>query len=277
MGILAGVVILYNPDEKVINNILSYIDYVEKLYLIDNSDIVNKNIINKLKCIKKVQYIYNGENLGISISLNKILRFINKKYKYLLTMDQDSYFKEIYIDKYVKQIKFLEKNNIISLSLNLKITNIKENNDVTWKYVNYCMTSGNIINVSKFLEIGGFDEDLFIDEVDHEICYRLNKLGYKIVMFKTGIYMEHSLGQRKKIIGFYYREHNYQRVYYIIRNKLKIANKYKDVRVRYYLSIVKKILKILFLESDKIKKMKSVKMAIYDYKHKIFGKKVFKY
>ncbi len=277
MGILAGVVILYNPDEKVINNILSYIDYVERLYLIDNSDIVDKDIINKLKCIKKVQYIYNGENLGISISLNKILRFINKKYKYLLTMDQDSYFKKLYIERYVKQIKFLEKNNIISLSLNLKITNIKEKSDVTWKYVNYCMTSGNIINVSKFLEIGGFDEDLFIDEVDHEICYRLNKLGYKIVMFKTGIYMEHSLGQRKKFIGFYYREHNYQRVYYIIRNKLKIANKYKSVRVRYYLSIVKKILKILFLESDKIKKIKSVKMAIYDYKHKIFGKKVFEY
>lgn len=277
MSILAGMVILYNPDEKFINNILSYIDYVERLYVIDNSENVNINIIDKLKTIDKIDYIYNGGNLGISISLNKVLNLAKNNYKYLLTMDQDSYFKKIYIEKYIKQIKFLESNNIISLSLNLKITNVKENNNITWKYVKYCMTSGNIININKFLEIGGFDEDLFIDEVDHEICYRLNNFGYKILMFKTGIYMEHSLGQRKKFLGFYYREHNYQRVYYIIRNKLKIADEYNVVRVRYYLSIVKKILKILFLESDKIRKMKSVKIAIYDYKHKIFGKKVFKY
>lgn len=60
MSILAGMVILYNPDEKFINNILSYIDYVERLYVIDNSENVNINIIDKLKTIDKIDYIYNG-------------------------------------------------------------------------------------------------------------------------------------------------------------------------------------------------------------------------
>lgn len=64
MSILAGMVILYNPDEKFINNILSYIDYVERLYVIDNSENVNINIIDKLKTIDKIDYIYNGGEFG---------------------------------------------------------------------------------------------------------------------------------------------------------------------------------------------------------------------
>ena len=34
---LAGVVVLYNPDQKVIQNITSYINEVDVLYLVDNS------------------------------------------------------------------------------------------------------------------------------------------------------------------------------------------------------------------------------------------------
>jgi len=35
---LAGVIVLYNPDGSVINNIVSYIDSLSHLYVIDNSE-----------------------------------------------------------------------------------------------------------------------------------------------------------------------------------------------------------------------------------------------
>ena len=35
---LAGVVVLYNPDQKVLDNISSYIDELDVLYLVDNSN-----------------------------------------------------------------------------------------------------------------------------------------------------------------------------------------------------------------------------------------------
>lgn len=34
---LAGVVVLYNPGSDIVSNIKTYIDNVDKLYLIDNS------------------------------------------------------------------------------------------------------------------------------------------------------------------------------------------------------------------------------------------------
>ncbi len=35
---IAGVVVLYNPDESVVNNIQSYIQDIEILFVVDNSE-----------------------------------------------------------------------------------------------------------------------------------------------------------------------------------------------------------------------------------------------
>ena len=42
------VVVAYNPDIDVIKNILSYIHYFDKLFVIDNSEIDNENLIEPL-------------------------------------------------------------------------------------------------------------------------------------------------------------------------------------------------------------------------------------
>lgn len=39
---LAGVVILYHPDENIVENINSYITDIDFLYIVDNSDDVTK-------------------------------------------------------------------------------------------------------------------------------------------------------------------------------------------------------------------------------------------
>ena len=45
---MTGVVVLYNPDiKKVYLNSLTYIKYLDILYLIDNSEISNKKNIEK--------------------------------------------------------------------------------------------------------------------------------------------------------------------------------------------------------------------------------------
>ena len=67
---IAGTVVWYNPDSENNKNIKTYIDYVEKLYIIDNSKKDNKKLSEELNN-KKIEYIYNnGKNLGISSALN---------------------------------------------------------------------------------------------------------------------------------------------------------------------------------------------------------------
>lgn len=46
---IAGVVILYNPEENVYANIMTYIDSLDILYIVDNSEDEKINIIEKIK------------------------------------------------------------------------------------------------------------------------------------------------------------------------------------------------------------------------------------
>ena len=67
---IAGVIVLYNPPETVIDNISSYLPYLEKLYIVDNSTIFNSTLTYKLKELPKVEYITEQKNLGIARALN---------------------------------------------------------------------------------------------------------------------------------------------------------------------------------------------------------------
>src|SRR5690606_2778062 len=94
------------------------------------------------------------------------------------------------------------------------------------------ITSGNLLNIKAWEKIGGFDEKLFIDEVDHDFCVRAKLSGFKIMKVK-GTFLHHNLGNviyiqkngnlRKKTI------HQPFRMYYIIRNGLYFIKKYKKV------------------------------------------------
>ena len=62
----AGLVVLYNPDRNVIENIQSYIRQLSKLYVVDNSEVCKNKIIENIKAFNNSKYIFNSENLGIA-------------------------------------------------------------------------------------------------------------------------------------------------------------------------------------------------------------------
>ena len=108
---LAGVVVWYNPSKKDIKNIDSYIKAVDKLYIVDNSE--NGSNESKIPNSKKVEYIYQNENLGIAKALNiACYKAIKEKYKFILTMDQDSCFKSNDVDKMKTKISSLDLSKI---------------------------------------------------------------------------------------------------------------------------------------------------------------------
>ena len=71
---IAGTVVIYNADESVINNILSYYDIVEVLFVCDNSTIANERLLNRLYALPKVRVIPMGGNRGIAAALASGLR-----------------------------------------------------------------------------------------------------------------------------------------------------------------------------------------------------------
>ena len=92
---ICGVVVLYNPDNSILDNIQSYISCIDKLYVIDNSDDINCEIAEAIQNIHKCIYISNNGNHGIAQALNVgVNKAIANRSDWVLTMDQDSRFEK---------------------------------------------------------------------------------------------------------------------------------------------------------------------------------------
>lgn len=88
---IAGVAILYNPEEALLLKSLdSWVPYVDKAFVFLNSAIslrvqsfLDENNIHAINT--------DGENRGISYALNRMITICdNEHFDYLLTMDQDT-------------------------------------------------------------------------------------------------------------------------------------------------------------------------------------------
>ncbi|MCH8034639.1 MAG: glycosyltransferase [Bacteroidetes bacterium] len=278
---IAGVVILFNPDKSVIDNIRTYIDKLDILFVIDNSETVDEDIIQELKKNKKILYIPNNCNLGIAAALNTGVNCaLDRGYKWLFTFDQDSKVSPTMIKS---MIDFLNDNDTSNIGIISPFHSYNDYrpppNNSRYSDVLIVPTSGNLLNLNSYIRIGPFLEELFIDYVDIEFCLRLHLNGYTIIRLNTAILL-HKLGELKKK-RFLHRyiavtNHNAERMYYRVRNRFYVINKYKYKYPLYCLSVLKQtlgdVVKIIIYESDKIYKLKMMLLGSFHYIAGKYGK-----
>ncbi len=274
---IAGVVTLYNPTDKDIENINSYIDDIEKLYVIDNTE--GQDNKKRLPKNKKIDYIFKNENVGVAKALNMGAEYALKDgYKYLLTMDQDTTFKKGVMDK-LKEV--IEKSDMKDVAIvtpwhNTKLMDKKPTEE--YDDPHDVMTSGNILNLEILKKLGGFKEWLFIDGIDIEYCLNLHQHGYKILRVNS-VEIDHNLGDifYKKIRRrlFLCTNHAPFRRYYIMRNYHYIFDIYKDYDPGYCYSLISQkhnMIGVLLFEKQKYQKIKNYILGLRDYKKGVKGK-----
>lgn len=263
---LAGVVTLYYPNKDIVPHILSYLPELDILYVLDNSEKINEDIAQQIRALPHVHYVSFGENTGISYALNYALNKANDKgYKYLLTMDQDSYFLPKMMSQYKEFVTYNAKENYFNkvAMFCVHYTRLSEKKYFNDKpqFIKVGITSGSIIPIQLAIENGGFDENLFIDEVDSEYCYRMENQGFKVLELPN-IILNHSLGNPTKHhllnYNFITFNHNALRKYYITRNKIYVMKKYPMVRKSYIEMLIKMTLKVILVEENKISKLKYI-------------------
>ncbi|MGL6099621.1 MAG: glycosyltransferase family 2 protein [Fusobacteriaceae bacterium] len=259
---IAGVVVLYHPEEDLKININSYLSKIEKLWIIDNTP--NNQKFNLFEMDNpKIVYKNFNENMGIAYALNFAAKqAFEENFEWLLTMDQDSKFQNGSLEELIKtlKIKSNEKNiGIISPYHYLEGIENNELNDIFLKET--VMTSGNLVNLEILNLNGYFLDKLFIDEVDHEYCYRLKAHGYKVYQNNRSV-LKHNLGEIKiyNILGFkvVVTNHSWIRHYYMARNKIYIIKKYSNKFFEYIKTLVFIILKVILFEDNKMKKIKYI-------------------
>ncbi|MBP7796616.1 MAG: glycosyltransferase [Elusimicrobiales bacterium] len=269
---LAGAVILYNPPKNFTDNIKNYFNYLDKLYMIDNSE-ENTQYIEDIKKIgNNIVYVYNGKNMGVGYALNNALELsLNDGYDFLLTMDQDSRFQRGSIERMIEFINSNDTSNIAIISPEV----ILDNHVITDK--NTPITSGSIINIKIANKIGGFKNDYFIDRLDFEYALRAKKNGYKIKVISDA-FLEHTLGNYKiiKLINkkIVITNHLPIRRYYITRNTFCMIRNYffsfpiysfNQLRI-----LITDSIKIILFEDRKTEKINMIIKGFYDF---LIGKK----
>lgn len=278
---IAGVVTLYNPTDDDISNINTYIDDIERLYIVDNTE--GKDNENRIPKNKKIKYIFKNENVGVATALNIGAHLaIEEGYKYLLTMDQDTKFKPGVMDKLKEAINKFDMSKI-GIVTPWQTTKMRLNEiDDEYDYPPEVMTSGNILNLDVYQEIGGFKDWMFIDGVDIEYCLNIRKHGYKILRV-VHARINHELGdiQYKYFLGKEYICNNYSpiRRYYIMRNNHYIFDMYKDFEPSTCWRILEQkpsMKAILLFEKDKYRKLRGYIRGLRDYKKGIKGKYPYK-
>lgn len=270
MKVLAGIV-TYNPNIKRLEeNIKAVSKQVATVIIFDNGS-KNAREIKKIGSkYQQVKMIFSSRNNGIAFALNEIAKLaIQLSYTWLLTLDGDSVI-------YPGLIKEYEKNmhlpNVGQLTCKRKDRNIhsliKTSNQLPRK-VKYAITSASLINLKALKSCGGFDEKLFIDWVDNEICCALRKHGYETYEIDyIGLLQE--MGHASLVHFFnksFYRP-NYSpiRYYYNARNSLYVSRLYPNEENSK--SILLNQLKVLILnslyEKNKKAKAKAIISGIHD-------------
>lgn len=261
---LAAIVILYYPDNNVINNILSYLPMVDSLIIWDNTPYnERKNYTIKISTdADKIIYLGTKKNEGIAYALNRSINWcLENEYTHLLTMDQDSNFENFqYYINYI-HTNLLDTNNIF-------VPNLYFTDKKTYQYntkkeiisVSSFITSGSIYKLSLFTSIGGFREDYFIDAIDDEFFFRAQKSGYPITCITKAI-LNHQLGYNTKTcFGFYTNNYSAFRSYYLIRNHIWLKREYKSYSISrfIYVNLLKRFFGIIVSEKNKCSKLSAL-------------------
>ena len=275
---IAGVVIAYYPDYKKLRlNLESYIENIEQLFIVFNSPVSLEDANSIVSGHQNIELIYNNDNLGIATALNQtVLKAVNLGFEWLLTMDQDSFFES---DQFFSAFSKNSKNNVAIFSPNPELSTVSKDEDSDLAEEILCViTSGNLVNLKIWETIGGFEETLFIDEVDNDYCLKAVLNGFKILRFKN-IPLIHELGQNKEV-SFLFKKytiiiHPPVRSYYIFRNNLYIFSRYKNkfpgfVRSRKTM-LIKNFVKILLFSNERAQNVHFIIKGIRDYFRNVYG------
>lgn len=270
---VAAVVVWYNPTEQFVNNLLTYQPFCKNIYIIDNSEKQDNSLLAKK--VPQCQYLWNHGNLGVAKALNQgCQQAMDDGFNWVMTMDQDSSWDKDQIRKYLERVRDNKDQSIVSFAPTpknetkttsvlgdikrkiLKKTSFEEKTELL---VDRVITSGNIISLETWNQIGRFYEPLFIDEVDYEFCYRLKNKGFNITQYNN-IQINQEIGEGN---GDFFPKlgHHGKRCYYIVRNSLYIRQTYPSFFFEYQYK--KQLFRMLALSL--------VHGHVYDIQHMIKG------
>lgn len=281
---ICGVIVSYHPDNGFPQRLSLILPQVNEIVIVDNSasDEMKKRLL-KLKDNNKINIISNDRNRGIATALNQGIHWAQKHgYTWVLTLDQDTIPEEFMVTTLISVYEtVIDKDktavigsNYVDMNSHKIMIRSKARTNRLWTMRKAVITSGSLISLNVFADIGPFRDEFFIDEVDHEYCLRASARGYHIILALKPL-MKHSLGETKSytllgIPGLIMNATNHPpfRWYYITRNRLILTGEYlfKDMNVAvvYFFLLLRSITTMCCFEKCRLEKTKYILLGVLD-------------
>lgn len=259
-----GIITLYHPPKNILSNIASFINELDGLIIWDNTP-GNTDLPLSEAEKEKVVRIRHGRNVGIGQALNEAVDYAcRNNYTHLLSMDQDSMF---FPSEFKQYLQIIERNSVDPFYVYVPNLTTSISSTEELKEVSGMMISGSVYRTEIFKRIGFFNEKFVMDAIDNEFTLRIHRNKGKIMQVPS-VRMKHELGHpiSKRFLFWNPKSLNYPpiRTYYICRNFIYLKKTYPEFKDKYLIKtlILKRPFYILFMEKDKIKKLKALCIGV---------------
>lgn len=242
-----AIVVTYKPDITALLKLLGQLNKEVDFIVIDNGTPEIEHISESIQVYSRCKNLIRlDKNVGLARALNKGIEWaIGNNCEYAFLFDQDSSLCDLFISRMVTAYEDANKhsrNGIAAAGPRLinpqsmrqtpfKLFNrllLRSDrpfaNSATHFVADFLITSGSLIALDHFDDIGGMKESYFIDNVDLEWCFRAKSKGYDLIGTDEAV-LYHAIGERSLsplVRAGIIAQHNPSRTYYSSRNRMHL-------------------------------------------------------
>jgi rhamnosyltransferase len=272
-----AVVITFRPQASVLDNLAQVRPQVDGLLVVDNGS-PSALLVPFHAAAGELGFelIENRANLGIAAALNLGVRWAKAQgFEFVALFDQDSTVTEGFIEAMLKEYEAHPRRDRLAI---VAPRQVDRNTGRTRWYGPaadggplVAITSGSLMPVTIFDECGWFEEQLIIDCVDHEYCFRARSQGYTLAECRNAVLLV-AVGATTHYqalgLNIHVTHHSAKRRYYITRNRLVMVQRfwkqqpgwcYRAVR-----DVVQDTVKLVFVEEERWSKLRNTARGIHD-------------
>jgi rhamnosyltransferase len=278
---IAAVVVLYRPEPEALANIRMTASQVDHVFAVDNTEQPDSDFIESLRTVPDLTYVPLGDNLGIATALNTGVGLARDAgYSWALTMDQDSVPEKDMVAALARCASSCDEWTPIGTIAPRRWDGVHQEGDpfTGCRSMLTVITSGSLLDIAVWDDLGRFDDSLFIDQVDHDLCLRMHEHGFAVLRCgEAG--MAHPIGETRKhrfLLTVYTSNHSPLRRYYITRNRFIVAQRHRASSPKFWNREMRaqkrELAKIVLFEDHKIAKLRMSWRGYRDYKRGVTGR-----
>lgn len=282
-----AIVVLFNPSEEHIANLLALKRNCPHVVAVDNSLWPRSSLRSRL-AEDDIDLLWNFNHGGIAGAYNRGLELLTGKgVDLFFFFDQDSKVPSHYFTamaarcREIADSRFLIGPKVLDINVNRYLPahvitkfgfSAVEQTDEDRGLVrcSSVISSGSVMSADAYRSVGPFREDLVIDHVDTEYCFRATSHGVPIYV-NTALTLEHQLSKRidHKLLFLKLTEWNMAplRQYYSARNCIHICRRYGlrfPVLLLINIITVQQMISVALFERNKFKKLLAILAGVAD-------------